>query len=528
MKKYLVMLCAFAGAIALSACGKEKPDDGKKPNNSPVELESATYFGEKYGSGLAVYEIVLSKGTDKMRIQLVSDLPSDVNKARPTSAVYKKGLFAPGTADKPENKTYIVATDTADDYGTLYYDNGVATLVNGGTVKYSSSGTGGTIITANLETAEGALDEWKFNTSQIEYDVELAPVQQPAIAVTDFAFYYNGKYNLATTTDMDYVQLACMSAENPEYVLWLNITVPTADDPDKVTLAPGEYSVAPYDAVKVNQCVAGMVDGGYLHPSYEVLFNSTGNQVGYVLIESGKVTVTKNGDNYNITTDLAGTAYDFTGKETGKRDGIVFNFVNAPLGYALDSTRPSSSLEGDLDLGEITLLHTPDMFYIDSDNQNAGLVWRFLAGDESVDLREGQDYETTGALECWGTGNIIDLQFSTPFMDKGLPTGRFEMFDKIMTMNLATQIPQNVALTANIDMQDALAAGAGCWWAEISRDEENGRLYQSGGAGAMPSKGFIEITQDGNVYTFVFEFYDKYDHKISGSFKVTMQTEDQQ
>ncbi len=524
MKKYLLMLCAFAGAVALSACGKE---DGPQQDDSLVKLESATYFGEKYGSGLGVYEIVLSKGKNEMRIQLISDLPADVKKARPTSATYKKGLFAPGTADKPVNKTFIVATDTADDYGTLYFSDGVPTLVTGGTIKYASSGTGGTTITANLETDNGALQEWKFNASQLEYKIELAPVEQPKVTVTDYAFYYNGKYELATT-DMDYVQLACMSEENPEYVLWLNLTVPTAADADKVTLAPGEYPVVPDTSIEVNQCVAGMVDGGYLQPSYEVLFNSAGNQVGYVLIESGKVTVTKDGDNYNISTNLAGTAYDFTGAETGKRENIVFNFVNTPLGYAIDTTRPASSLEGDLDLGEISLLHAPDRFYIDNQNQNAGLVWRFLAGDESVDLREGQDYETTGTLECWGTGNIIDLQFSTPFMDKGLPTGRFPMFDKIMTLKLASEIPQNVALTANIDIQDALAAGAGCWWAEISRDEESGRLYQSGGAGAMPSKGFIDITQDGNVYTFAFEFYDKYDHKITGSFKVTVQSGDEQ
>lgn len=527
MKKYLLMLCAFAGAIALSACGKGEEDDNgnPKPDNSPVNFESATYFGEKYGSGLGVYEIVLSKGKNEMRIQLVSDLPADVEKARPTSATYKKSLFAPGTSDKPENKTFIVATDTADDYGTLYFNEGVAKLVTGGTIKYAASGTGGTTITINLETADGAIPEWKFSTGQLEYTTKLAPVEQPKITVTDYVLYYNGKYELATT-EMDYVQLACMSKENPEYVLWLNLTIPTAADADKVTLAPGEYPVVPYTSVKVNQCVAGMVDGGYLQPSYEILYNSAGNQVGYVFIESGKVTVTKEGENYNITTDLAGTAYDLTGKETGKRDGICFNFVNTPIGYAMDSTRPASSLQGDLDLGEISLLHAPDMFYIDSSNQKAGLVWRFLAGDESVDLREADDYETTGSLLIYGTGNIIDLQFSTPFMDDGLPTGRFEMYDKIMTLKLASQIPQNVVLTANIDINDALAAGAGCWWAEVSKDEQ-GYGYQSGGAGAMPSKGFVEITQDGNVYTFVFEFYDKYDNKISGNFKVTVKTDNQ-
>ena len=164
MKKYFLMFATFAAALTMMSCEKDKGNTGNGGNgggetNPPTDelklnLDEAVYYGEKIAADVGYYSMtfVVDGTSNKLRLDMFASVVDPVSTPKLTAGTYDLG-----TITEPTSKTYFVASNGSDTEGTLYWKEGTAVLVTGGSINVQSAAGGYTIkvnLTAGDETIE--------------------------------------------------------------------------------------------------------------------------------------------------------------------------------------------------------------------------------------------------------------------------------------------------------------------------------------------------------------------------------------
>ena len=148
MKKYFLMFATFAAALTMMSCEKDKGNTGNGGNggggtNPPTDelklnLDEAVYYGEKTADvGYYSMTFVVDGTSNKLRLDMFASVVDPVSTPKLTAGTYDLG-----TITEPTSKTYFVASNGSDTEGTLYWKEGTAVLVTGGSINVQSAAGG--------------------------------------------------------------------------------------------------------------------------------------------------------------------------------------------------------------------------------------------------------------------------------------------------------------------------------------------------------------------------------------------------
>lgn len=521
------MLAATAAALFTVACQKPDNTNGGGTGELTPGLKEAVYRGEKPTgkAGIALYSIELADKNNPattLRIALFSDVAVSDN-ISPAAGTYELG-----TKEDPKLSTFVVATSAAtDDFGSIYYDNGTPVLLKEGTVNIRKS-TGIQQVIANFKTETGETIEWDFKGS-ITYKDEREDLPRQEITATMWDATYEGEYPYANGLGMVYLSMAPTDMSS---VLTLAFTIPMPEDPNKVSLPEGTFSVETRPS-EANKLIEGAIEMPNILYTREITFNTTTTTMtGGVLAEGGTATVTKNEDGtYNISAELNGKSFNQSGTIIGNVDGIKYTLTNAEFPEFIDNkTQPMSTLEED-----VTLTEPMEYFYVDP-LDNAWLIqgstnrimWRFIFSNGVQMINDNADYEKYGTLYIRGEkGSALSIQLISEApsdLNKiTIPTGTFPMNDKYLNLSVdySNDLVAQTTVSGNPDLSDPFGLGVGTFYFIIDQvDNGSGQTVTSvvDGGGAVINKGQTTVTAKGDdTYEVTFEYFDKYDHKISGT-----------
>lgn len=517
MKKYFLILAALTAGLFVS-CNNGNDKGPDKPPIDPtdpdiVTLSAPIYYGEKITENVGYYSMTLTKGDDKLRLDMFSGVASDPTKAKPLGGTYKLG-----TVEEATSETYFVAKQNEDTEGTLFWDNGTPVFVTAGTVMVQI-GTGNTYtITLNLTAGDTTID-WKYSGSIVFEDKSVRPPRKP-LTGNDYQVDYQGEYFLGSKR-MGMLRFVMNSVEEPNTTLQIFMTIPYPEDEDNVAIPNGTFGVEkdPQDEYKIME---SYVDGGSFQYTFEVERNSSGMPTGVVVVTGGTATISTEGGKLSITTNFNGNlANPSSGAVIGTEEGIIYTLETESIPPVLNLTKPLSNLENDV---EITVEEYPNIFISDPfylDQAQTMIIWRMVFTTEGLTVVEASDFGTTGSLNLVGEGKLLGIQFITPAESEG-PEGTFPFNDKYPneTYTVGTSIPG--ALGNGLDM---LGIGNGTWYAEV--EIVDGRLVAVVNAGAMVSEGSVEIKLNDTtkVMTAIVDMQDKYGHKVGGTLDYNLATE---
>lgn len=530
------MLAATAAALFTVACQKPDNTNGGGTGEVVPGLKQAVYRGEKPTgkAGIALYSIELAdknNAATTLRIDLRSDVATSDNIA-PAAGTYELG-----TIEDPQLNTFIVATTATDDYGSIYYNNGTPVLLKEGTVNIRK-GTGIQQVIANFTTETGETIEWEFKGS-ITYLDEREDLPRQEITADYWDISYAGEYPYADNMGLIYFSVAPTDLSS---VLTLAITTPLPADPNKVAVPEGTFAVATRPS-EANKLIEGSIEGQNILHSREITYNtSTQMMNGGTLITDGTATITKNSDGtYTLTTELSGRSFNASGTLLGNVDNIKYTLSNVELPEYIDNaSQPMSTLESDVEITE-----QMEHFYVDPlkdawvvpTNTTNLVIWRFIFSDGVEMINDNDDYDDYGTLYIRGTeGKALSIQMITEApsdLNKiTIPTGDFPMNDKYLDISLGidpNELEAGTTVSGNPSMTDPFALCIGTFYYVIGQVENSDGTKVTSvidGGGAVINKGQTTITATGeDTYEVTFEFFDKFDHKISGKQTFTMSSE---
>lgn len=503
MKKYFLMLATMTAALFVSC----KPTDTPPPpiDESKVILSESVYYGEKLGSNYGYYSMTFTKGDDKLRLDILSSVAPDPDKAKPLAGTYELG-----TLEEPTSKTYFLAENSTATEGTIYWANGTPVMVTGGQVIVQTGAGNGFAVTLKLQAGENNTIEWKYNgTATFINKYEAAP--RKPIKSDQYLFSYLGEYSLSSTR-MGLLGISLSSESEPDKVLMLQLTIPYPEETDKVEIPAGTFQVVK-DPQEPYQIAAGYMESRLFQYSQERHFQSDFSAVKQVVtIEEGSMTITKEGNVVALQGEFSGTLMTLSGGFISKQSDIVYIVEPVELPqYAEDSTVAKSTITEDKTLENYTNVYN-DGWTIVEDNSKA--VYRFVFSTEDLIVTEANDYSNGSlTLNIMGEGELMCIQY---VCDPKNPTGTFPMDSGFQTLAMNRVIPGMRGLGDMLTFQHA-----GTSYAEVKTVD--GRPTVVNQAGTVPGKGSITVSQEDNMVSIDVEVYDRYDHKISGtlSFQVT-------
>lgn len=503
MKKYFLIMAAFAASALMVSC---EPKDTPPPPPPPATedeatLDSAVYYGEMLGDGAGVFSVTLAQNNNKLKFDFLSIPISDLTKIKPQS-----GTYTLAAASDLKKGTYFVATDVDDEHGTIYYENGTPILITGGAVKVTVA-SGGCTISANLKAGDKEI-VMNFNGQTIKFDQNLI-VPPIKIVADNVSIGYIGEYYEADGLGL--VNVVLERKEFNEEYLTVQMTIPlpkSIDEIDKLTIPVGTFNVeaSPKTAGKI---VPGVYEKGSKYSWFNTIkyINGMASFNGGTSITSGSLTITKNGDLYSITADFKGSKYSMMGDKLGEVPSITYSLAE-PMElpeFIYDTTTPMSSLTGDLNLTNLTKIYVDNPWSLDDPKNPVNVLWRIILSSEDISFSLNPEDDS----EIWiggEKGDMIGVQIAA----KASTTIPFANYPMGKDLSVGKAVP---AGSVNPDM----APGNGIWYLQFDKDEKN-ELVSVGGAGAMASKGFVNLTAvDNETITVAVEVYDRKGYKITGS-----------
>lgn len=518
MKKYFLILAALTAGLFVSCNNGNDQGTVKPPTPTDpdiVTLSAPVYYGEKIAESVGYYSMTLTKGDDKVRLDMFSAVAGDPQKAKPLAGTYNLG-----TVEEATSQTYFVAKQNEDTEGTLFWDNGTPVFVTGGTV-FVQIGTGNTYtVTLNLTAGDTTID-WKYSGSIVFENESVRPPRKPLTGNEyEYQVDYQGEYFLGSKR-MGMLRFIMTCVEKPNTTFQIYMTIPYPEDENNIQIPNGTFSVEkdPQDEYKIME---SYVDGGAFQYTFEVTRNSSGIPTEVVVVNGGTATISTEGGKLKLTTDFTGyLANPSSGAVIGMEDGIVYTLETESIPPVLNLTKPLSTLENDVEITveEFPNIFVSDPFYLDS--EATMIIWRMVFSTEGLTIVEASDFATTGSLNLLGEGRLMGIQFITPGSSES-PEGTFPFNDKYPNeaWTAGTAIPG--ALGNGLDM---LGIGFGTWYAEV--EIMDGRLVSVVNAGAMVSEGSIEIKLNNTtkVMTAVVDMKDKYGHTVGGTLDYNLATE---
>ncbi len=518
MKKYFLMCATLVAALNMMSCKTDEPQPPVPPQETKFNLDEAVYYGEKIAKDVGYYTINLvdaNNSSNKLRLDMFATAVEPTAKPKLTAGTYNLG-----TVTEPTTKTFFVAANGEETQGTLYWNDGTPVLISGGTINVQSAAAGYTIkveLTAGDQTIKG-----KFSGA-IEFKDEREDAPRTAITTGAYMAQYLGEYALANE-QLGQLLILMQDADNQNQQLQLNLTIayPTEGDypADYVTIPTGTFEVVanPQQAGQVIP-TTNQADETY---SAEIVYKNGMPAYG-VLIQGGSVTITKEGEKYNITTDLEGTKFTITNNklEFGKEvTGIEWNLTDANFGeYVLDMTAPVSMLTEDLHLENLS-----SSFFDVWGVTQTSFLWRIIFHEDTLSLSSQNDYyNQDGTLYVGGEGGDV-LMVQLISGSEKFPTGTFDMessYDYLYPVG-KTQSGKPII---NIGGADPLGLGVGSWYFNIGPNDA-GQMATLVGAGAVCKQGSVKIDAvDASSYLIDIELFDKYGHTITGTFTLAASQE---
>lgn len=527
MKKYFLMFATFAAALTMMSCEKDKGNTGNGGNgggepNPPTDelklnLDEAVYYGEKIAADVGYYSMtfVVDGTSNKLRLDMFASVVDPVSTPKLTAGTYDLG-----TITEPTSKTYFVASNGSDTEGTLYWKEGTAVLVTGGSINVQSA-AGGYTIKVNLTAGDETI-EAKYSGS-ISFDDQRQDAPRTPITANAYLAQYTGECMLANE-QLGQMTLLMQDAENTNQQIQLVMTVPyptEGDYPaDNVPIPTGTFEVVEGNPTAAGQIIPTSNDVAEGTYSAEIVYNSGVISYG-VLIQGGTVTIAKEGETYNVTTALEGTKFSYSNNklQLGQHvTDIVWNLTGAQFGdYAVDMTNPMSSLTENKELTDLTGVFA-DPWGVPGTNN---YIWRIILHNEDLVIDANNPYyNQDGTLYVSGEGDAMMMQLITSSASE-FPVGTFNVentYDYVYPVgNTLSGKP-----ILNVGGADPLGLGVGTWYYYIGPNDE-GQMAVLDGAGAVIKQGSINITtSDNKTYNIAVDIFDKYGHNITGTFAVTV------
>lgn len=517
MKKLLLLASTAVTAALMVSCSD---NGGTTPPGPPTPTDDytfttvsdAVYYGEKYAEGSGFYTFTLSDADgNKMRIDCFGTVASNSNNPRFTTGTYEAG-----TLDDRTVRTFVTTDSATAEEGTIFWKGSEAYPVSGGTMKVSSQG-GSYKLDIEFTSGETTIKGSFNGTLKFEGKPQVPPrteIPNPRPVTGTIGAYY-GKYNdYDATTGMFLFGMAykgdLTTGENVE-ALQLQGYIPLQEDNDNVILPEGTYTITTAtDNTDAFTLVAGGVDAqnGY-YGTYEYYTDkSTSITKGYIISE-GTMTVEKNGDNYKITANFKGKRADALNIIGTELEEVNYLY-EGPLEPMMNYADPMSRLEENKELGAMNNSALLQVIPNATDNFTAWLYYIF--GDGLTATINGQNLDITGS------GDLLMLAIWGPAQSTDNPVGEFPMSPAFGALyEEGSAMPGNPILGTSISPTD------GCWYTYASK--QGSTLQLNNYAGAMPDQGRIitKPAEDGTNQIVDFEFYDKYDHVISGIYEGEME-----
>lgn len=510
MKKYFLMLATMAAALFVSCKGgpgTDKPDPDKPKED--VVLSDATYYGEKISSDIGMYSLTFTKGSDKVRVDLLSAVSTDADKAKILGGKYQLG-----STEKPATTTYFVAESGESEDGTLFWNNGTPVLVTGGTVTVQVATGSAYTITLNLQAGDTTID-WQYSGIITFVNKYVVPKREPRTGnPSDYMVSYEKDYNLASTP-LTMIRIAMTSLEYPNTMLQLFMTIPYTEDYENITIPTGTFEIEknPQEPYKI---IAGVKDAGYMY-SYEAEYTAAGNPKSVVLINSGSVTISDEGGKFHLSAkDMNGEMFSSaTGALMGTPTDMVYTLDLDEIPMVENYYIPISTLERGKNIEATNDTFTKidiDPRYFDE--AGTMIIWRMIMTSEGITLKQTEDWDKTGNLTISGEGEFLSIQFFTSG-SAASPEGTYEFNDtypNAQDFKVGTAVPGVYGLG-----YDLLGMTMGTWYAEIG--VVDGQPGVKVNAGAMAGMGSIQVklNEESKIMTLIIEMYDRYNNKISGT-----------
>lgn len=521
MKKYFLMFATFAAALTMMSCekGTDTPGGGGGGGTTPedelkLNLDEAVYYGEKIAADVGYYSMtfVVDGTSNKLRLDVFGTAVDPVSTPKLNGGEYKLG-----TTTEPTVRTYFVAANGEDTEGTLYWKEGTPVLVSGGTVNVQSA-AGGYTIKVNLTAGDETI-EAKYS-GNISFDDQRVDPPRTPITANAYLAQYTGECMLANE-QLGQMTLLMQDADNTNQQIQLVLTIPYPTEGDY----PADYVPIPtgtFEVVEGNPTQAGQIiptsnnvaEGTY---TAEIVYQNGAISYG-VLIQGGTVTISKEGETYNVTTALEGTKFSYSNNklQLGQHvTDIVWNLTGAQFGdYAVDMTNPMSSLTENKELTDLTACFA-DVWQA----TQTAYIWRIILHNEDLGIEwDNPYYNSGGTLYVNGEGDAMMIQLATS-SGSTFPSGTFALENSYDFL-----YPAGTTLSGkpilNVGGADPLGLGVGTWYFYIGPNDE-GQMSVLDGAGAVINQGECQISVEDNQFVFTVNVVDKYGHTITGSFPIS-------
>lgn len=513
MKKYFLMLAAFAVTAFMVSCDKPKDDGGGNGTDDGEpgawKLESATYYGEMMGKNTGFYSVVLTNDADTFKFDFLSVVATDLTKIKPLGGDYNMAPVA-----ELKKGTYFVAASGDDANGTIYREKDTPVIITDGVIKFTVA-AGGYRIAANLKGGDKEFNI-EFNANIKFDDKHTEPPFEPVVA-DDAVLQYEGEY-VEATKPLGIVSLRLASSSDYSSYLNLGITIPLPKDAleaSMIEVPVGTFEVDPLPNEE-GKIIAGSLEQSVGPMNSWWLLTKTANGrptfVGGIALTAGSVTIEKVGEKYNITANFAGDKYSSSGNKLSYVENVKIS-LEEPMEfkkYMDDATRPVTTITEDINLTNLTKIFIDNPPY-QSPMSSSHFLWRVVLASEDIDfsLNPSNEQQIMVSIGESNKGEAISLQFVSNATES-VAFGNYPMDNGFSKFNVGKALPGTPAIT------DLNGLGSGIYYMEFDRNTQGTPVANN--AGAMPSRGFVNITQvEKEMAKVEIEFYDKFDHKITGS-----------
>ncbi len=508
MRKIFWAVTVLFAALTVGCQKNPSGATSSTPKFSTFVEDKTVYFGQLYGEGSGFYTLTLTNADgDELRIDCFSGIALNANSASLASGTYNVGSIAEHAL-----RTFVPAAAETDEVGTILWRKGNATLIDGGSMTVTKSGSNLKFVfnfTSNgaevaIEPFEGAV---KF-TNKEEYPPRTEE-PNPRVATSIIAEYYGKANDPDAEGGLFLLAMTCQgdinsSSKNLEGIQ-INGFMPLQEDHNALTLPEGTYTI---EQGLTEMIPFKLIEGSILNNSYsgtcEFLTNNNSEFThGWCILE-GTMTVAKNGENYKITTNFIGYRADQSGIVAPDRPEEVRYVYEGPIEIN-NSADPGSNITGNKELGTITnkaMLQTSD--------QGSGVMGYFyyIWGD-------GIDVSISGQnITPSGQGDMLVLGLFGPKTLGDRPEATFVMGDIFGVV----YEDKNIAMPANpLPLSQGISPLEGCWYTYLRTTSNAATLDYW--AGAMPSVGSVTTSNDGDIHKVVVDFVDRNGNKITGTYE---------